>query len=437
MLVIRPRLGLLALVPMLPFFHPRAFPPHGPMVILAAIAVGSVGTRVALGRLRVLSPVRPAVWLSLALLAATTFQMFLGVRTFGRAIPLAALSQYDQAFIVLAVLGVGLIVLPGRSVRSYYLACIGSVTLVGAIAVVHFVEPRWLDLVGLGWLVRPDTLNYRASGIIASPNFLGLAMAAAIAWTVVTAGWHVVQYGRDAARWVVFTVPATGLALLLTFSRAAIAAVVAGSIVALARWSPRTAMVLVAVALVGTVVLYPFFVDLRLGRTFGGSSPAGGELLSESDQLRTVMAGAAIEAFLDAPIAGHGFATFSTISPRYSGQSVLTSAHNEYLKLAAEQGVIGLVLFCALLVALVVPTWRAGPGPWTASLAVAGVFAVFSLTADSLSNAQAASGTFVLLAAGVAEAASRRTGDTSVDATGSSREAARDPDRGRPDPAMR
>jgi O-antigen ligase len=414
MLVFRPALGLLALVPLLPFHHPRPFQPHGPMVLLAVVAVGSVGARLAVGRLTVLATLRPAVWLTVGLLAATTFQLFLGVSAFGGSIPLAALSQYDQTLILLSVLGVALVVLPGQPIARYVAMAFVSLAIVAAVAIVHFVEPEWLASLGLGWLVRPDTLNYRASGVIASANFLGFAMASGAAWLLVRAAW--LLRDREAAiswqPWAFMLATGAGVLLaftmLLTFSRAALVGLVAAVLVALARSSPRAAIGAVGAVVVVAVLAYPLFVDARLGRTFGVNSPRAQAELAASDEQRAIMARAAIDAFLDAPIAGHGFSTFSTISPAYSGQSELTSAHNQYLKVAAEQGLIGIALYLGLIAALVVPVWRAGPGPWIASLAVAGVFAVVSLTADSMSSAQAASGTFFFLAVGAVEAAGPR-----------------------------
>jgi O-antigen ligase len=155
---------------------------------------------------------------------------------------------------------------------------------------------------------------------------------------------------------------------------------------------------LVAGALI-TAIAYPIFVDLRLGQTFGSAGQAGQGAQAESDNLRATQAVAAVKAFLEAPFLGHGFGTFGALSPKYSGQDVLTSAHNAYLKLAAEQGVVGLGLFVAFLAAIAWALWRAPVGPWIAGLAVLGVISIFSLTGDSMSNAQAIASGFVVIGA--------------------------------------
>ena len=411
LLVVRLHLGYLALIPMLPFFHAQGFPPHGPIVLLCGIALGSVIVRSFLGTVRIPRPVRPALWSSLAFLALTAFQLLLGVRDLGGIIPLTALSQFDQVFIVLSVFATGLVVLPGRALAPFHLAYLASLAIVAAIAILNFIEPHWLKVLGLAWTIPPNAFENRASGVIANPNSLGLALACGLSWILVTTVWQLARGRIERVTWLASLIPLTGLTLLLTFSRAAIIAVGVGTIAALARRSLRAAAILAGGAAIAIILVYPIFVQVRLGQTFGQASPEGESALADSDRLRTLMAVSAVKAFIDAPIAGHGFATFSVISPTYSGQSTLTSAHDMYLKVLAEQGLIGLSMLGILVISMVVPMWRAGPGPWMASLAVVGAFLTFSFTGDSLGSAQAVSGAFFLIAAGVAEAGAARERD--------------------------
>ena len=404
MLVIRPSLGYLALLPMLTFYHSQGFAPHGPIFVLSGVALGSVIVRSAVGMARIPRYVRPALWCSLAFLALTAFQLFLGVRELGGEIPIRALGQFDQVFIILSVFAVGLVVLPGRSLTPYLVAFAFSFAVVAAFATVYFVEPNLVQLIGLAWMVPPDAYEYRASGVIANPNSLGLALACGLSWIIVSAVWQIARRRIVPAALLLPIISVAGHSLVLTFSRAAIVAVGVGLITALARRSLLAAGVLGATAVLAAVLIYPLFIEVRLGQTFGDASPAGEAAIVESDRLRSLMAVSAVRAFLDAPLVGHGFATFNEISPKYSDQSILTSAHDLYLKVAAEQGLLGLSLLGALFVSIVAPMWRAGNGPWTASLAVAAAFAVFSFTVDSLGNAQAVSTAFFLMAAGVAQA---------------------------------
>ncbi len=404
MLALRPQLGYLALLPMLTFNHPQGFPPHGPIFLLAGIGLASVLFRWSIGLVHVPRSVRPALWCSLAFLAVTAFQLFLGVSEFGGTLPLRAVSQYDQVFIILSVFAMGLAVLPGRARWPYHVAFLASFAVVAGVAILHFVWPGTLEVLSLDWMVHPSASVYRASGVIANPNFLGLALACGLSWIVVTAIWQGAQGRPEVTTWLAPIITAAGIALILTFSRAAIVALGVGMIAALARRSLRAAGGLAAATAIAALLIYPLFVQVRLGQTFGEASPAGEAAFAESDRLRAQIAESAVMAFLDAPIAGHGFATFREISPTYSGQSILTSAHDLYLKVAAEQGLIGLALLGAFLFSIVMPMWRAGPGPWMASLAVAFAFMAFSLTADTLGSAQAMAGAFYLMAAGVAQA---------------------------------
>ena len=408
MLVVRPRLCYLALLPMLPFVHPQGFPPHGPIFLLAALALASVLVRVSIGRTRVPLSARPALWCAVALVALTAFQMFLGIRTLGGAITIRSLSQFDQVFMILSVFAVGLVVLPGRPTAPYHAAFLLSFAVVVAVGLVNFVEPGLLDVLKLGWLVHPDAFEDRASGVIANPNFLGLALACGLAWIITSAVWQLASRRLDRAAWLFTMIPPAGLTLILTFSRTAILALGVGLIAALARRSLLAAGVLTAAAAIAATMIYPVFIEVRLGQTFGDASPAAQAAIAESDRLRSLMAESAIRAFLDAPLAGHGFSTFSEISPRYSGQSTLTSAHDLYLKVAAEQGLIGLSLLGALFISIVVPIWRAGLGPWIAAMAVAFAFMVFSFTADTFGSAQTVATAFFLMAAGVAQASVAR-----------------------------
>ncbi len=408
MLVVRPQLGYLAMLTMLPFNHPHSFPPHGPIFLLAGIGLASALARFALSGARVPQSARPALWCAAAFLALTAFQLFLGVRALGGAIPLRALSQYDQLFIILSVFAVGLIVLPGRALAPYHAAFLISFAVVVGVAFVHFVEPGLLNVFSLEWLVHPNASEDRASGVIANPNFLGLALACGLSWIIATAIWYFAHGRVDRANWLLPIVPPSVLTLVLTFSRTASIALGVGLIAALARRSWRAAAAMAAVAALAAILIYPVFIQVRLGQTFGEASPAAQAAIAESDRLRSLMAESAVRAFLDAPLAGHGFSTFGEISPKYSGQSILTSAHDLYLKVAAEQGLIGLGLLGALLIAIVVPMWQAGPGPWVGSLAVVGAFLAFSFTADTLGSAQTVAGAFFLMAAGVAQASFTR-----------------------------
>ena len=62
--------------------------------------------------------------------------------------------------------------------------------------------------------------------------------------------------------------------------------------------------------------------------------------------------------FLLDPLLGVGFGQYEYVSPRFVGNSFATSAHNQYLKILAEQGLVGTAFYVAAVVALLVAMRR-------------------------------------------------------------------------------
>jgi len=414
LIVLSPATGFLALLPLLPFNHfvvPfndfKLLAPHGVIVGQIVLLAISISVRAAVGAISVNPVVRPAMLLAGAYLILSTFQLISATQAFGGQLTVGPLNQYAQVAGVLLVFISGLALLPGRRLGTYacfYLAAAGGVAFIG---LVHFVGQGLLQRLDLVWTVHPDATPYRATGVLANPNFLGLFLAVTVSWMVVAAAWYLWRKRTLPGLGALFLLPISGLTLTLTLSRAALAALGVGLLTAVARRSLRGAVIMTGLAFIIAALSYSAFLALRLEQTYGGPIEGGLAAQAESDRLRGIMAGAAVDAFLDAPVLGHGFATFSTISPEYSGQSVLTSAHNWYLRVAAEQGLAGLGLYAALLISILWPLWRAGVGPWTASLAAFVAISVFSLTADSLGTIQAASGAWIAAAIGLTAAAER------------------------------
>lgn len=398
LILLRPRAGMLALIPLLPFRHALPFPPHGPILAEAIAIAMAIAFRAARRGVEIPSLARPAVWLAVAFLVATIFQSTLGLRLFDGVLPLKVISQLDQ-IVIIAMVFIGSVMFLGPSgVVPAAVAYLASFVTVAGVGILHFIRPGIVRRLQLEWMISPDATQYRASGVIANANFLGLFVAVGMAALVVLIAWYV-RSGRALPALTATAAASTAvMALLLTLSRAAILAVGVGVVVTIARTSVRAAVATIVAGVLVAAIAYPVFLDLRLNRTFGSSGDAGQAALSASDKLRGGQAVAAVGAFIASPLLGHGFGTFSEISPAYSKQDVLTSAHNAFLKLAAEQGALGLGLFIGFLGAIAVALWRVGIGPWSAGLAVIGVIGAFSLTGDTLSSAQATAPAFVLLA---------------------------------------
>ena len=76
------------------------------------------------------------------------------------------------------------------------------------------------------------------------------------------------------------------------------------------------------------------------------------------------------------------------MSPRFVGNSFATSAHNQYLKILAEQGIVGMLLYVAAAAALLIAMRRSG-SPWRqTSIAMLAVYAVSGLFLEPLTTFQ-------------------------------------------------
>jgi O-antigen ligase len=103
--------------------------------------------------------------------------------------------------------------------------------------------------------------------------------------------------------------------------------------------------------LVAAVLAGGFAFGAAAGR---GVGPAGGFLHGRASTWR-----AAIETFADRPFSGTGADAFLTGSARHQGGQTIAFAHSLPLELAAELGLVGLVLAIALYAAVARGVWRA------------------------------------------------------------------------------
>lgn len=137
--------------------------------------------------------------------------------------------------------------------------------------------------------------------------------------------------------------------LLLTLSQSSLAAVLFGlAILAALRWSPRwtlAALGAIAAVTVAAVLLFPSQTGIDLGssRTVNTATSGRVDLIDGGVQL-----------FSARPLAGYGSASFARQYRRRhrrggTGQAV-SASHTIPITVAAEQGIIGLALYVALLV---------------------------------------------------------------------------------------
>ncbi|WCB91420.1 hypothetical protein DSM104299_00091 [Baekduia alba] len=187
---------------------------------------------------------------------------------------------------------------------------------------------------------------FRVNSLFFDPNIYGrflaivmLGLAAVLIWT---------SRARD--MWIVTAVLAVLMAgLVLTLSQSSFAALLLGLLVlAGARWSPRWAVGVGATALVvGAlfVLVAPSSVRLDLSSSKGADTATSGRY----DLLK-----GGVDLFADKPLKGYGSGAFSRAYRRAengSAERAVSASHTIPITVAAEQGIGGLLVYIALLVA--------------------------------------------------------------------------------------
>ena len=275
-------------------------------------------------------------------------------------------------------------------------------------------ELFWND----GVILANDFHTYfRVNSFFWDPNILGryLALVGVIAVAALLWSRDLRRIGLLAAFLAVLM-----LALAVTFSQSSYVALLAGmAVLAALRWSFRWTAAAVGI---------PALIVLGIGIYGLASSPPGQNNKDTSGRLKLVEGG--FELFGERPVWGYGSGSFSTAYEERVKDRVasLSESHTEPVTVAAEQGLIGLAAYLALLaVAFWVLVHRIAPlmpgvvrGPPDAEtpewfrVARAAMLATFTaLVVHSLSYAGFFEDpiTWVLLAIGAALAAGSRAPD--------------------------
>jgi O-antigen ligase len=190
--------------------------------------------------------------------------------------------------------------------------------------------------------------------------------------------------GRRLALLWLAAIPVIASGLWLTGSRAALVAVVAASVllIPVARRAPRWLVRSAALAFVlALAVMLPFAAE-RLN-----PPKATGRALPRAFSIRVEMARTAGRMIASHPVFGVGVGAFfgrsaGYVTPAFREIAPRENAHNNFLQVLAELGIVGFVPFVWVLGAVawsVVRSWRAGQLPAAAVGGAAGL-AAFVLT---------------------------------------------------------
>jgi putative inorganic carbon (HCO3(-)) transporter len=257
---------------------------------------------------------------------------------------------------------------------------------------------------------------FRANSLFFDPNIFGRYLVMVILLVVPVAGWA--RSGRRTAL-ALAVVAIAWLGLLTTLSQSSLVALLGGlALFAVACGLERRVAVpaaaLLAAAVVVLIVAVPGAVRLN-------PEHAGSVRKATSGRSDLVSGGASL--FAKRPVVGWGSGTFELEYLRHALQRrrtrQVTASHTIPLTVAAEQGVVGLAAYIALLVAafrLLLGGARAD----LARLAIAAAFAALVLHSFSYAAFLEDPATWVILAVGAALAAcatQRSSSATSVSPT--------------------
>jgi O-antigen ligase len=265
--------------------------------------------------------------------------------------------------------------------RWVLFAVLSAATLEAAYGTFQFLTGRGPAFFAIGPFMR-------AHGHFGQPNpfagYLGTALPLALALAVT---W------RDpGARWARLFAIGLTVGVLLSFSRGAWLGMLAAGLVMLALASKRSRRALVPLvagllllATLGVLGLLPTVVTERftvVGDYFGPFDVRSAELTPENWSVVERMAHwqAGWYMFLDQPLLGLGPGNYPVAYERYylpGWLEPLGHAHNYYLNLAAETGIVGLVVFLLTLVLAFRAAARGAFGPdpfWrSVSLGIVGI----------------------------------------------------------------
>jgi O-antigen ligase len=296
--------------------------------------------------------------------------------------------------------------------RGLLLACLAAaVCLAVLFAGVGFVEYYRKVLFLNPKVVAADEYDnyFRVNSLFFDPSiygrFLALVMIAVTTVVLWSRERRTQLWGAAILAWLL-------AGLVTSFSQSSIAALLLGlAILAAWRWDVRgTVYVSLALAAIAAVfvLLAPSSLHFGLkGSSHGGGQAGGGADNATSGRAKLITGG--LELFADRPLGGYGSGSFETEYRGHEGgtsANAVSASHTIPVTVAAEQGVVGLALYAALILAALATLFR-GAGRSPPRIAIAACFAALVLHtwvyADFLEDPL----TWTLLGLGVAFASAR------------------------------
>ncbi len=231
---------------------------------------------------------------------------------------------------------------------------------------------------------------FRVNSIFFDPNIFGRYLALALTAVGACLAWGGPRRDQILAL-AVFALGLVGLAF--SYSLTSFAALITGlAVVAVLRWRWRGAA---AVAGFGAVALVALVIA-------GGTPNSDIQTDRSIDSGHSDLVEGGIELAEDRPLAGWGSGAFGRAFYEQIEQARTTVSHSEPITVAAEQGVIGIVVYAALLVSALATVLGGGAGNSLARTAVAACFCAILLDSFGYTGFVIDPATWALLALAVA-----------------------------------
>jgi hypothetical protein len=201
---------------------------------------------------------------------------------------------------------------------------------------------------------------FRVNSVFWDPNVYGRYLALV---TTIAAAAMLWARTREAFWLLTGLIVVLWIGLVPTYSQSSFLALLAGlAVLAAIRWSPKWTLAAVAVGLVGAVLVVLLV---------GGSGKITSDRLNVDLSGRGSLVSGGVDLFAERPVWGYGSGSFQAAykEHRENKDAPVTVSHTEPVTVAAEQGLIGLIAYLALIV---VALGTLGKGLWVRAARAAG-----------------------------------------------------------------
>jgi O-antigen ligase len=289
--------------------------------------------------------------------------------------------------------------------RALLLRCLGvAVGLAVVFAGIGFIEYQRKALFLNPKVVAANQYDnyFRVNSLFFDPNIYGRFLALVMIAVTTVVLWSTrrrdLLLGGAVLAWLL-------AGLVTSFSQSSIAALLLGlAVLAAWRWELRATLYASAglLALAGAVVLLSP-ASLHFGLKGSGGST------SNATSGRTKLISGGLDLFAKRPLEGYGSGSFEVEYKRHrktTAENATSASHTIPVTVAAEQGIIGLALYLALLLTALIVLFR-GAGRSPPRIALAACFAALVLHTWTYADFLEDPFTWTLLAIGVALARER------------------------------